>query len=306
VIDAPLALAFSQGLLAAVNPCGLPMLPAYLTYFLGVDADHERDGGTDQPAVAGSPVVRAVVVGATVSLAFCAVFGVAGALLSWFSVGVYDVSPWLTVVIGGALLALGGALLAGWEPRAVLPKLERGADGRTLRSMFLFGVSYAVASLSCTLPLFLSTISTTFERETVASGVAVFGAYTAGMALVLMALTMSIALARGSLVRLVRGALPYVQRVAGALVAITGAYILYYGIYEIRLGTPTGGGSVIDRVSGWSADISTWVHDVGAERIGIVLAAFVACGVVLGLARSRTTGDQGASRSSSQPPVARR
>ena len=33
MIDAPLALAFSAGLVATVNPCGFAMLPAYLSYF---------------------------------------------------------------------------------------------------------------------------------------------------------------------------------------------------------------------------------------------------------------------------------
>ena len=49
---------------ATVNPCGFAMLPAYLSYFLGIDRTH------DGPAEAG--VLRALLVGAVVSLGFVA------------------------------------------------------------------------------------------------------------------------------------------------------------------------------------------------------------------------------------------
>ena len=36
MIDAPLGLAFAAGLVATINPCGFAMLPAYLSFFLGL------------------------------------------------------------------------------------------------------------------------------------------------------------------------------------------------------------------------------------------------------------------------------
>ena len=41
-LDARLATSFTAGLVAAVNPCGFAMLPAYLSFFLGQEAE-ERD-----------------------------------------------------------------------------------------------------------------------------------------------------------------------------------------------------------------------------------------------------------------------
>ena len=38
MIRGHLALAFSAGMIATVNPCGFAMLPAYLSYFLGLEA----------------------------------------------------------------------------------------------------------------------------------------------------------------------------------------------------------------------------------------------------------------------------
>ena len=44
-MGADLALAFSAGMVATVNPCGFAMLPAYLSYFLGLE----------EPSAAASP-----------------------------------------------------------------------------------------------------------------------------------------------------------------------------------------------------------------------------------------------------------
>ena len=54
-MDAPLALAFTAGMVATVNPCGFAMLPAYLSYFLGLEA---TPGGDGEPPTAG--VARAL------------------------------------------------------------------------------------------------------------------------------------------------------------------------------------------------------------------------------------------------------
>ena len=72
MIDGAFALAFLSGVVAAVNPCGFAMLPAYLSYFLGL----ENQAPADEPARAG--VARALVVSASVSAGFLAVFTVLG------------------------------------------------------------------------------------------------------------------------------------------------------------------------------------------------------------------------------------
>src|SRR5690606_41075221 len=57
--------------------------------------------------------------------------------------------PWVSIVIGLALAVLGLAMLAGYEPSVRLPRLDRGGRERTVRSMFVFGVSYAITSIGC-------------------------------------------------------------------------------------------------------------------------------------------------------------
>jgi len=268
VIDAPLAIAFGAGMLATVNPCGFAMLPAYLGYFLG--QDHGRQ---DVRATVG----RSLAVGLSVSGGFLVVFSLAGLAIYHLSASIDRWTPWATMVIGAGLVVLGLAMLRGFEPVIPLPKLERGGNGRTGPSMLLFGISYAIASISCALPVFTSAVAGTFRRENLVSSLAVFFAYALGMTLVLLVLTVSLGMARQGLVRWLRRALPHVTRASGLLLVVAGGYLAHYGWYEVRLRDGKGrGSSAVDTVTGWSDSIARWVSDVGPTRVGLLLALALA------------------------------
>jgi cytochrome c biogenesis protein CcdA len=280
MFDAPVGFAFSAGTVAAFNPCGFALLPAYLSAFLAGDADSRPGPG------------RAALVAAVVASGFALVFGVAGFLISQTAVTVQRWTPWLSVGIGLALVPIGIAMMRGWSPKLRLPAV-RGvrADGG-VASMFLFGVSYAVVSLSCTIPAFLVAVVGTFSDEDPVSGLFVFLAYTAGMAAVLVVLTVVVALARQGLLARIRRVLPYVNVTAGGLAVLAGGYVAYYGYYEIRIdhgGDPAQG--PIRTVGDWSGSATTWVSDRGNATV--VAAAWVVLAGVLGAAfRARRRADR--------------
>jgi cytochrome c-type biogenesis protein len=293
VIDAPLAYAFGVGMVATFNPCGFAMLPAYLSYFLGLEVASDERGS----------VWRGLSVGAAMAAGFMVVFGVLGVVLEPVLNTVIEHLPWVTVVLGVGLVALGALLLAGRSVTVNLPKLGRGARGRELWSVFLFGMSYAIVSLSCTIGLFIAVVAGTFDRSNFISGVAMFVAYGLGMGLVLMVLTLAIALAKQGLVHNMKRVLPYVGRVSGGLLVIAGVYVAYYGWYESRaLQGDFSGGGPADWVFRRNAQISNWIQDVGPVRIGLLLTLTIAVVVTASLAwrasrDSRTDRDEvGASR----------
>jgi len=255
-------------MVATVNPCGFAMLPAYLSYYLGLD-DETRDGS------GAAPLGQAARVALAVSAGFLAVFAVAGALVELLDAPVYEYAPWISLVIGLALLVLGVAMVTGFELVVRLPKLQHRGRARTVRSMFLFGVSYAVASIGCTLPTFLIAVAGTIDDKSIADGLVAFACYAAGMALVLTTLTVTLALARTSVVRFLRWSQRYVNRVAGALVAVAGAYVAWYGALELRTYRSSAGSvpssTITERMAALSADISDWINSVGAVPLAIVL-----------------------------------
>jgi cytochrome c-type biogenesis protein len=281
VIDAPLALALASGMVAAVNPCGFAMLPAYVSFFLG----HEGDRVPRR----GESVARAIPVAAAVSLGFVVVFGVVGIALRPISATVQEYAPWATIVIGVGLVLFGFAMLAGRQLNPRLPKLNRGGRTTGLWSMFLFGVSYAIASLTCTIGIFIANIVNAFSRTDFVSGVAVLVTYALGMGLVITALTVAIALARDSVVRVLRSGMRHASRAAAVLMVVMGGYVAWYGVFSLRVrrdpGTTAG---PVEWVEDWSGRATRLVSDVGATRLGLYLAAAIAAMVALSvLAASR-------------------
>lgn len=225
MFNGPLALAITAGMVATVNPCGFALLPAYLSAFVGLQ---------DRPGRLGS-VGRALAVSAVLTAGFVTVFGLLGMVFSSVLERVMDYAPWFTIVFGLLVLALGIWLLTGRQLVLSLPKLERGGADGTLASMYLFGVSYAIASLSCSIGTFLIVTSSASNSDSFASRVLTFVLYGVGMGLVITVLTVALAMARSGVVTRFRELMPVMNRIAGGLMVITGAYVAYYGYYELRL-----------------------------------------------------------------------
>lgn len=267
--DAPLALAFTAGMLAVLNPCGFAMLPAYLSFFLVGDGDNNREGNGD--AVAG--VHRGVVVAVSVSAGFALLFAMVGLAVRHLTASVLDYSPWVSVVIGIALALFGVALVAGKHPKIRVPGVG-GGSSRTARSMVLYGASYGVVSLGCTLPTFLVYVAGTLTTDSFLAGSAVFVAYTAGFTVLLTGLTLALALARRSMLGGLKRTMPYVERGSGVLLVLAGAYVSYYGWYELhRFGEAD---PIIESITGLSADLQRFVVDIGATALALVLLILIA------------------------------
>ena len=118
-MDTRLLLAFTAGMVMTVNPCGFAMLPAYLSFFIGIEE-------TDRDQSMTANVARALLVSAAVTTGFVATFAVVGLVANLLTDNVYDVAGWLAVVIGLVLAGMGVAMLVGWEPVFRGPHLERG------------------------------------------------------------------------------------------------------------------------------------------------------------------------------------
>jgi threonine/homoserine/homoserine lactone efflux protein len=190
--------------------------------------------------------------------------------------------PWLTIAVGVVLVAVGIAMLLGYKPTLALPRLDRGGRDRRFGSMVLFGVSYAIASLSCTIPLFLSVVA---NRPGPAASALTVVAYGLGMSAVLTALTLAIALARESMVRRVRRLLPHVQRISGALLVAVGLYLVYYWVFNLaRDPSDTIGDNPFDGVERARVSVAAFLERQGSAFgvvVGLVVIAALAAVVVL-------------------------
>lgn len=277
-----IGLAFAAGLVAALNPCGFAMLPAYLALVVRGDVDDERGG----PLTA---LGRAVAATAAMALGFVAVFGTFGLLTIAAASTVQRYLPYVTVVIGGVLVALGVWLLLGRDFTALIPTVHtRSAPTARLGSMFGYGVSYAVASLSCTIGPFLAVTGMAFKGGSHVGGALVYVAYAAGFALVVGALAVAAAAASSAVADRMRRIIPHLNRIGGALLVVVGLYVSYYGVYEVRLFNTNGDPAdpVIAAAGRVQGALAGWTHQHGAWPWVVLVAALAAVLVAL---RARAT-----------------
>ena len=277
-----IGLAFVAGMVAAFNPCGFAMLPAYLTLVI------DPQGGSQLTAVG-----RALAATAAMALGFLAVFGSFGLLTVSVASTVQRYLPYVTLAIGIALVGLGIWFASGREIRT--PNLA-GSSGRwaptaRLGSMFGYGVGYAIASLSCTIGPFLAVTGSSLRRGSPAQGVLVYLAYAAGIALVVGVLAVAVALASSSLVDRMRTVLPYVSRISGLILIVVGLYVGYYGFYEIRLFSANGSADdpVISAAGRLQRAVAGWVYQHGAWPWLLVLGVLAGATAVTWAWRRRRT-----------------
>ncbi|WP_394934295.1 cytochrome c biogenesis CcdA family protein [uncultured Ilumatobacter sp.] len=275
-----MSLSFIRGLVAAVNPCGFILLPTYLMYFLGVS------GGA--PGTQKASIARALKVSAAVSSGFLAVFLAIGFLSVPLRSTISANSKYVTGFIAMGLIVLGTAMLFGYKLPFMTPQIESGKKDQTVKSMFVYGVAYAVASIGCTIGLFLATVFSTRPDETFIDSVANMIAYGAGMALLVSALTVGFAFANTTLLKFLRNAMQYVDKIAAAFVMMSGLYLAWY-FYWVDL--DNGGDPITDWAFARQADATAFLND-NWKVVGVVLGGVVAVAVAYVTFRKEDTNDE--------------
>jgi cytochrome c-type biogenesis protein len=228
---APLGYAFVAGMVASVNPCGFVLLPAYLGYYLGDDGGARGSRGRTG---------RALAVSATVTASFAMLFGLAGILAGLAASALSPSLPWIGTAVGVGLILLAGILASGRELTASLaPRVAhhlRGATrNRSLGGYAAYGTAYGLASLGCTLPVFLGVVGTSLQLHGLADAVGQFVLFGIGMGTVLAALTIATAWFGDGLLRRAQGLRRHIGWASAVLLWLAGAYISYYWLTAIRL-----------------------------------------------------------------------
>lgn len=229
MIEVPLAFAFSGGIVAAFNPCGAAMFPAYVGYQLG-------SAEADDKVTVGSLFVgamRGIAIGLSATAGFVVVFGLVGLILAGGGRVLGSFLPFAGLAVGVAITAVGLWLLISRQKIGIMAasRVNLGA-GKGLRQVFLFGIAYAIASLSCALPIFLAAVGVVAGQTLSAGGFAetVLGslAYGLGMGVIMIAAAVGVVFVKGLVQDLIRRALPYLEVIGNLAMVGAGGYLIYY------------------------------------------------------------------------------
>ena len=216
----PLGYAFSAGMVASVNPCGILMLPSYVLQQI-------RDEG-DQ-ASAGQRVGRALGLAVAVTSGFLVVFASVGGVIALGGQWLVTVFPYLGVIVGVALIGLGvWTLVTDQTLGIVAGRRMQARSEQGLRPAFAFGIAYAAGSLSCTLPIFLVVVGTSLAGTGPVASYWQFVGYALGRGTIIVAVTLGAVLFRRAVTRWLRLIAPYIHRVGALFLVGAGVYLVYY------------------------------------------------------------------------------
>ena len=223
-IPVNLSLAFTAGMVAAFNPCGVVLLPTYIAYLIT-----QQKGNSNSIY---STFKLGIKVGGLMTLGFISVFLIAGITVSALGTLVFKLAPWLAVVVGIVFTTTGIILLIKPEKFQLISQFtsRAGANIKEKNSFnfYLYGIGYAVASLGCTLPVFMVAIFTSFTAGNFYQGIINFLLYGLGMGIVVTAITFFSLLAKKAVEKWLRKIVPYINTAAALFILLTGLYLIYY------------------------------------------------------------------------------
>ena len=274
-IEGNFAYSFILGVLAAVNPCGFVLLPTYLIFFLGT---------REEPNLkTGERLRRALVVSSGISLGFLAIFFVIGVISRLFTQWIELNAKYASLAIGIVLVIGGARMLTGWTPKFAVPQIG-GVQTKTFRATVIYGVAYAVASIGCTIGFLTTAVFGSIALHGFISGVLSILLYGLGMAMLVTALTVSLAFAKTGILTIVRNQLHLIQRLGAIFVTLTGIYLVFYWYAAI---SETRSASFVTRIERWQTRVASFLQQQGAIRLAIVLSIVVTVAAVVSRRKAR-------------------
>ena len=215
-------------MVASVNPCGVLMLPTYVLQQLRTES---RRGLRPR-----NRTFKALLIAVVVTAGFIVVFAAAGGIIAAGGRWLVAIFPYAGLVIGAAMVGLGVWILVTGKTLSILSSGPVSVNRqRNLGNAFLFGIAYALGSLSCTLPIFLVVVGTSLTSEGLLFSFGQFIGYALGMGTIIFAVTIGAALFRRAMARWMRLMTPYIHRVSAMFLTGAGAYLIYYWVFQAGL-----------------------------------------------------------------------
>lgn len=274
----PIIVALLAGGLAILNPCGFAMLPAFLSLYVGAQ--------DQQLPAAPTRALQGLLVGLLVTTGFLTVFGVLGLPIALGAGQVVRAVPWIGLALGTVLGAMALATLAGKRLELRLRAPQADTTQRRPATMVVFGMGYGLASLGCTLPIFLAVIGASLATSGALAALVVFAAYALGMAIVLMALSVGAALLRTRLARTLGTALPHLRWINGGLLLLVAVYLVYYwGMALFASATTRADDPVVGFMDTITATVQRWIDSGGGWWLLAGALAVIATAILIPLWR---------------------
>ena len=176
---------------------------------------------------------RAILIGLVTTAGFIIVFGIVGLIVAAGGSVIGQYLPLAGLLVGIIITAFGISLIVFKKKLGFIAasRVNLG-QGKGIRNVFLFGIGYAVASVSCALPIFLAAVGivtgkavTTYSvLETIISSLS----YGFGMGVVMIAVAIGAVFFKELVRKILRKVFPLVEPLGNLAMVGAGVYLIYY------------------------------------------------------------------------------
>jgi len=225
--DLSLPAIFLAGVLSFLSPCVLPLVPPYLTYLAGQTAEELE---TDSVGAAQKDLLFAALL---FVLGFATIFIGLGATASAFGQVLRANLMWLTYAAGVAIMVMGLHFL-GLFRIGLLYREKRFQIHKPLGVWggYVMGLAFAFGWTPCIGPVLAAVLAVAGHEETVWRGAGLLAVYSAGLGVpFLLAATALEAFTK--MAAHFKRAMPWVERVTGAALVLTGLAFLTGGMADL-------------------------------------------------------------------------
>jgi cytochrome c-type biogenesis protein len=239
------ALAAIAGVSTFFSPCAFPMFPGYMGLFRGLSATNAESASASSGSYKGA-ARRAVLAGSVTALGMIVVFLAIGVALILAASLVGGFVPYLMLVVGVVLIALGALLLTNlqywrvvtpfqalWQrirgtrasaPAAVVP--PTAGKGFHLK-LFSYGMGYAAAAAGCVAPVIFSAIIAGLALGLL-GGIINILIYSLTAALLMIVVTVMLGMAGKKYINQLKALTPVIKKVSAVALLLVGAYLIYF------------------------------------------------------------------------------
>ena len=274
------SLSLLAGALAAFNPCGFVLLPAYLTSLILSGDLGERKS---------SMYIRATRFSLGMTVGFIGVFGGFALLVAPIAGSVEKYLPIITIFVGIALVGLAIPLILGktlFFKKLANPNI---APKKNWLSQVGYGVTFALVSLSCTVGPFLAITAAAIGTKNPIKIISIFITYALGMGIIVLTLALLVATAETRIFAIIRRSQGFISRVSGVFLLAVAAYEVWYGFYEIRiLSGRANSDPVITFASGIQSKITQFLAGLGVPFLISLLLLLTLAGIIRKYRNRRT------------------
>lgn len=222
---------FIAGSLAAVNPCGIVMLPVYLALYVNGEENSNSQNFSNK-------INNSLKVIFSVGSGFIVLFIVISILIYFSQSLIGQVIPFLSIFMSVLIIYFGvGEILNKKTFNSSLMRLANKIGNPKNRGMIpyvLFGISYGLVSVGCALPIFISIVTKTLN-DSFLDIIVNFIFYSLGMLSIITFLTLSTLFSVNTYSKINNFFRRYSSIIFGLFLTIAGVYMLSYWIIDIRI-----------------------------------------------------------------------